>query len=342
MRRRTLFGGVGAAALTTLAGASPAGAVAPVDMGAHLERLMLAPTRAAAPLTLAQATADVTAAAIAYRSARYGAVAAALPDLLAGLHATAAHSTGRVRDSTAGLLAHAYQLASNVATKHGDDAIALTMADRARTEAAASGDPLMLTAATHILAITMRRDGHHAAALELLTGTAQQLEIDKLDPAIVAAYGNLLCTAAYTSAQAGSQSTAVAYLLEAKAAAAHMDGHHIPASALPFSATTVAMYQISVHTALGNTGAALKHAAAVNPALLPTPERHGRYLVDTARAWAGHGRADKAAHAVLAAYRHAPEEVNRASVRDLVTTLLYSPSPTPAALRDLASRIGVG
>jgi hypothetical protein len=43
----------------------------------------------------------------------------------------------------------------------------------------------------------------------------------------------------------------------------------------------------------------------------------------------------------LAAYRHAPEEVDRASVRDLVTTLLYSPTPTPAALRDLAGRIGV-
>ncbi|WP_203684595.1 hypothetical protein [Actinoplanes siamensis] len=107
-------------------------------MGAHLERLMLSPTRASIPVTLAQATADVTAAAGAYRSARYGVVAAALPDLLAGLHATAAHSTGRTRDTVAGLLARAYQLASNVATKHGDDAIALTMADRARAEAAMS------------------------------------------------------------------------------------------------------------------------------------------------------------------------------------------------------------
>ncbi|MFC3994250.1 helix-turn-helix domain-containing protein, partial [Actinoplanes siamensis] len=342
MRRRTLFGGAGAAALTTVIGTPPAVAGGPVDMGAHLERLMLAPARASVPFTLAQATADVTAAAAAYRSARYGVVAAALPDLLAGLHATAAHSTGRPRDTAAGLLARAYQLASNVATKHGDDAIALTMADRARTEAAMSGDPLMLTAATHILAITMRRDGHHTAALELLTATAQHLDIAGLDPAVVAAYGNLLCTAAYTSAQAGDPGSADTYLREATAAAGHIDGHHIPASALPFSPTTVAMYQISVHTTLGNTGTALKHALGVNPALLPTPERHGRYLVDTARAWARHGRADKAAHAVLAAHRHAPEEVNRASVRDLVTTLLYAPTPTPAALRDLATRIGVG
>jgi len=79
---------------------------------------------------------------------------------------------------------------------------------------------------------------------------------------------------------------------------------------------------------------------SVNTALPPTPERHGRRLTDTARAQTRHGRADEAAHAVLAAHRHAPEEVDRASVGDLVT-LLYSPTPTPTALRRLAGRVGV-
>lgn len=110
---------------------------------------------------------------------------------------------------------------------------------------------------------------------------------------------------------------------------------------MPFNPATVAIYRIGVHTALGDSGTALKYAAWVNPATLPAAERHGRYLVDTARAWAVHGRADKAAHALLAAYQYAPEEVDRESVRELVTTLLYSPTPTPAALRNLAARINI-
>lgn len=340
MRRRTLLTGAGAVAVTTIAGA-PASAATPSGDDPGLERLLLAPTMPAAPLALDQATADVAAAGRAYRDARYRSVGAALPGLLAGLHALAASSTGRARDTAASLLSRTYQVASSLATKHGDDAIALAMADRARTEAAHSGDPLAVTAAAHVLAITLRRDGHHTAALDLLTSTAQQLDIRQPDATVLAAYGNLLCTAAYTSAQAGNRGDADTYIREADATAGRLPGDITPASVVPFNPTTVAIYRIGIHTALGDTAAALQYAASVNPALLPTPERHGRYLVDTARAWARHGRADRAAHAVLAAYRHAPEEVDRTSVRDLVTTLLYSPTPTPAPLRDLARRIGV-
>ncbi|SDT74544.1 helix-turn-helix domain-containing protein [Actinoplanes derwentensis] len=341
MRRRTFLAGAGAAALTTVASSSlPATAA---EQGQpRLDQLLISTHLPAEPLTIDQATASVRAADRAYRDARYSIVIAGLPALIAGLHATAAASTGQIRDRVTALLSHAYQVASSAATKHGDDAIALTMADRGRTAAVSSGDQAAITAATHVLAITMRRDGHHTAALDLLTGTAEQLDILHATPVPVtlAAYGNLMCTAAYTAAQAGNPGAADTYIREAGAAADQLDNHP-PAGLIPFTATTVAMYRISVHTTLGETGTALQHAASINPALLPTPERHGRYLVDTARAWSAHGRADKAAHAVLAAYRHAPQEVDRTSVRDLVTTLLHSPTPTPAALRNLATRIGV-
>ncbi|GLW29071.1 helix-turn-helix domain-containing protein [Actinoplanes regularis] len=340
MRRRTLLAGAGAAALTTIAGAtSPANAADP--SGPRLERFLLANQLPAEPFTLQRATADVHAIDRAFRDARYSTVIANLPALLARLHATATSTGGNTRDRITALLSHTYQVASSVATKHGDDAIALAMADRGRNQAVTSGDPATLTAATHILAITMRRDGHHTAALDLIASTAGQLDIRHPDPATLTAYGSLLCTAAYTSAQAGNPGAADTYIREATTAAARLDSHHTSSGVIPFTATTVAVYRIGVHTALGDTAIALQHAMSVNPALLPTPERHGRYLVDTARAWSAHGRADKAAHAVLAAYRHAPEEVDRTSVRDLVTTLLHAPTPTPAALRSLATRIGV-
>ncbi|GAA2908397.1 hypothetical protein Acy02nite_91390 [Actinoplanes cyaneus] len=111
------------------------------------------------------------------------------------------------------------------------------------------------------------------------------------NPGTVAAYGTLLCTAAYTSAQAGNASNADTYLTEAVAAARLLGDHH-SVGLHPLTPTTVAMYRISVHTTLGDTGTALKHAASVNPAQLPTAERHSRYLVDTARAWHRHGRPD--------------------------------------------------
>jgi hypothetical protein len=338
MRRRTLLTGAAAGALISFTGAP---SVAAEAAGPRLERFGLAPTMPAVPLTIAQATTHVAAAARAHREARYSAVAAALPDLLARLHTTAENTTGRDRDTAAALLSRTYQVASSVATKEGDDATAFTMADRARTQAVRSGDHLTITAATHILAITLRRDGNHTAALDLLTGTAQQLELRQPDSAVLAAYGSLLCTAGYTSAQAGNASAADTYLREAAAAASRITGVQRPSGVVPFSPATVAIYRISVHTTLGDTGAALEHAASVNPALLPTRERYGRYLIDTARAWARHGRADNAADAVLTADRSAPEEVNRPSGRELVRTLLGSPTPTPAALRDLAGRIGI-
>lgn len=93
---------------------------------------------------------------------------------------------------------------------------------------------------------------------------------------------------------------------------------------------------------LGDTPAELDAARSVTVADLPSPERYGRYCVDTARAWHAHGRPDRAVQALLAAERHAPEEVDRPSVRDLVSGLLYAPAATPEGLRGLAGRIGVG
>ena len=114
----------------------------------------------------------------------------------------------------------------------------------------------------------------------------------------------------------------------------------ITGTVVPFSASTAAIYKIGIYTTLGDTATALDHAASVEPAQLPSPERYGRWCVDTARAWAHHGRPERSVQALLSAERHAPEEVHRASVRDLVSALLYAPTTTPAGLRDLATRIG--
>jgi len=338
MQRRTFLAGATVTAATGLVSAEPAAQIRPPG---DLERLLFARTMPAAALAPDVAATRLTAAACEYAASRYATVARALPDLLAGLHTAHGQSRGDLRNAVAGLLARAYVLASSLCTKLGDDAIGWVLADRALVAAQETGDGVLEAAAAHTVAIAMRREGHHGGAITLLTETARHLGADAGDatPALLGAYGNLLCTAAYSSAQAGNRGEAATFLSEAVAAAARLD--RPAAGVVPFSRSTVNIYKIGIFTALGNTPAALEAARLVRVAELPSSERYGRYCIDTARAWQAHGNVDHAVQALLAAERHAPEEVHRPSVRDLVTGLLYAPTATPEGLRGLANRLGV-
>jgi hypothetical protein len=133
--------------------------------------------------------------------------------------------------------------------------------------------------------IAMRRHGHHDTATTLLTSTALGLGADSGDPApgLLATYGSLLCTAAYTAAQHGSRNQALELITEAETAAARLGGARAPHT--PFSPANVTIYQIGVHTALGDAGTALDHARRIDLRRVPTPERQARFCVDTARSW---------------------------------------------------------
>ncbi|MGD0555969.1 MAG: hypothetical protein ABSA93_13405 [Streptosporangiaceae bacterium] len=108
-----------------------------------------------------------------------------------------------------------------------------------------------------------------------------------------------------TSAQNGRRHQALDLSSEAGAAAARMPAGRV--TQLAFSVAGVDVYQIGIHNALGDSAAALSHARAVDQAQLPTPERHARFCIDTARAWQQHGRPGQAYRALLAAERHAPK-----------------------------------
>ncbi|WP_188116220.1 helix-turn-helix domain-containing protein [Salinispora cortesiana] len=334
MRRRTFLTG---AAITTVAGLTTSPEPVPTT---GLEALLFTDAAAlpTAPDTL---TAGLAAASRAYADSRYTELTRGLPSLLAGLHTARGQATGLQRETLAGHLARAYMLASSVCTKLGDDAIAWVLADRALTASRDTGNGLVVAAATHTIAIAMRREGHHDGALHLLTTTAEGLGADRsADAALITAYGKLLCTAAYSSAQAGNASSAATFIDEAAAAASRLGGTTMTGTVVPLSPATVAIYKIGVYTALGETGAALRSAETIRPAELPSTERYGRFCVDTARAWTHHGKPDRAVQALLSAERYAPEEVNRPSVRDLVSSLLYAPTATSAGLRNLATRVG--
>jgi hypothetical protein len=211
---------------------------------------------------------------------------------------------------------------------------------RARTAAQISGDPASIAEAARMTSIAMRRHGHHDTATTLLTSTALGLGADSGDPApgLLATYGSLLCTAAYTAAQHGSRNQALELITEAEAAAARLGGAQVPHT--PFSPANVTIYQIGVHTALGDAGTALDHVRKIDLRRVPTPERQARFCVDTARAWQRFGSPGNAFESLQAAGRCAPEELRRSSVRSLVASLLDAPGPTPSGLREFAARCG--
>jgi len=119
-------------------------------------------------------------------------------------------------------------------------------------------------------AIAMHRLGHYDAATTMLTRTALSLDPGHGNPGapVLAAYGSLLCTAAYASAQNGRRHQALDLISEAGAAAARMPAGRLTQPA--FSVAGVDVYQIGIHNALGDSAAALSHARAVDQAQLPT------------------------------------------------------------------------
>lgn len=341
MRRRDLLTGIAASAtagLWTSAGEAAESETATTG----LESLLLASAvPAQTTLSPPQLTDSLNTAWHRYDNCSYHELTRTLPALISTTHTVRDAATGQQRELLSATLATTYRLAAALCVKLDDDAIAWVLADRALTAAQHSGNPTCIAACTRAVAIAMRRAGHHDGAVQLLTTTAVNLDTNhgQISADTIAAYGTLLCTAAYSSAQHDRRATAVELINEAATAASRLAAP-VHGRGGSLSSTNVKIYKIGVFTALGDTPAALKSAQAVDPHQLPTAERYARYCVDTSRAWRHHGRPDRACQALLVAERCAPQEVRRPSVRALVSTLLYAPTPVPHGLKDLATRIG--
>lgn len=342
VRRRNLLAGLAA---TTAATAWPvharASAASDPEPPVGLEALLTAENTAVPSAPIARLMQALTRAQNAFTDTRYDELSRQLPALIR--MAAASHRDGPEvrREQLAAILAQSYRLGSELCIKLNDDPIAWVLADRALTVARTSGHATTISDASRSVAIAMRRSGHRQGAVALLTTTAKDLDADtsQASPSIMAAYGSLLCTAAYSSAQQGSHSQAIQLIDEATRVATR-HSHTTPDVGEPFGLANVAIYKIGIYTTLGETGAALQHASTVQPQLLPSPERHARYCIDTARAWEQHGNPERAYEALRIAERYAPQEVRRPSVRTLISALLYAPSLTPQGLRDLAVRVG--
>lgn len=351
MRRRQVLAGL---AGFTIAGMLP-GTARAAATEESLEALLLAksqiPAKPVPLVTLYQALGQAQRA---FERCEYTELTSALPRLIATAHASRDAAVGQMQDRLSAALAHAYLLGSELATKRHRDTVARVAADRSHSAAEASGDPLTVAASSRAVAISMRRhalgttdridrEAGLTGAITMLTKTALDLGADHGDPQapLLATYGSLLCTASYSAAQNGNVAQALGLIEEAEYAARRLPGGANGAGNAQFSETTVAVYRIGVHTALGDSAKALSYFASVVPGRLPTAERRARSYVDGARAWKDHGNLDQATDALNSAFVCAPQELNRPSVRSLLTTMLDAPGRTPAALPALAARAGL-
>ncbi|RLK58547.1 helix-turn-helix protein [Actinokineospora cianjurensis] len=255
-----------------------------------------------------------------FLACRYLDLARRLPLVIA-----AGEATSRESDTPAahGLLATAYTLASRVLTKlDPSSGLEWIASDRAMRAAAGAEDPLISAEAQRMVASAARRAGHHDRAQTLTLAAADHLTTAGPDPspAHVAMHGMLYCSASYAAARAGDRDRATELLDDAAATARRLVDDPLRHRALT---ANIVSHRVSTSYLLGDAGTALRHAASVPIAQIPSVERRARLLVDTALAAAQWDKPADAYRTLLEAERLAPDEVHtRSTVRTLVTELM--------------------
>ncbi|MEU3568432.1 helix-turn-helix transcriptional regulator [Kitasatospora sp. NPDC036755] len=338
LRRQLLVAGMAAAGTSMLP--STSAAAARPDASARIVGALYEPA-ASVPVSLHQLGQELSAARARFTAARYEDLGAALPSLLGTAQATRETLSGRAREQAHACVARAWVLATELAVKaHAD--VAWPAADRALAAAEASGDPVVRGEAARVLAITMRRAGRPAAAVDLLRRTAESLDQAPGDTSRAVA-ASLLMTASYTAACGQRRADALELMAGAEDAVGRLTAAERQRTDLFTVDATNAqadLYWIGVHTALGTPDEAVPYAARIAPARLPTTERRARYGTDCARMWHRLGDRHRTLAALQFTERVAPEEARRPALRALTADLLYAPV-TVAGVRELAARTGV-
>lgn len=263
-----------------------------------------------------------------------------LPDLLAAAHAGVEDTNDR---NAFIVLSAIYGLAADALTKVGIREQARLTADRAVGYAERSEDPITRASADRQLAIVLRHENRHTVAQELTVRAAARVEKTGLTTrAQSAAYAQMLCTAAYSAAQAGDRTDALEMMGEAKRAARILPAASARRSALGFTLTTpeVQLYEVGVLWSLGDAGHALAAANGLRAELFPTAERRGRYHTDLARAWWQRGKPEQTTTELLSAMQQAPAEVrDRPAIRAIANELVARHKLVPG-VRKLESALG--
>ncbi|MFE5327266.1 helix-turn-helix domain-containing protein [Embleya sp. NPDC056575] len=265
-------------------------------------------------------------------------LAAAMPDLLATAH-TAAQ---QVADEAAlTRLSACYDLCTQTLSKIGRHNAARSAADRATVYAHQSGSPLAQAASARMLSIVLRHREQESIAQRITLDAAARVEETGLrTPEQAATYAQMLCTSAYTAATAQDRGAALELMRDARKAADRFAETRAGRATFTVTPASVALYEVGVHWALGDAGAAVHAGRDLQSKHFDSPERRGRLHTDMARAWWLWNKPDQTIAALMTALREAPTEVrNRPSILNLTRDLVQR-HPRVVGVSDLVRAVG--
>lgn len=279
-----------------------------------------------------------------YQGCRYAETAAQLPALLAGLEIATSSLSDDDLLTVEALSADAYHVAASLQLKLGNEGPAWMAADASMRAAQRSEDPVAMASSARIVTHVLMDSRRYDDAEMLARRTGEKLSSGWGSPAddVLAVYGSLLLRGAIAAAQRGNASSAGELLREAEDA-----GHRLGADSnlrwTAFGPTNVRLHQITVATALGNAGDALRHAKAVQVDKIPITERRATFFINIAAAYLQWRKHEQAYRALCTAERLAPQELSgRPAVHQLIRdTWTGAPAAVSRQVEGLARRTGV-
>ncbi|MFI5758071.1 multiprotein-bridging factor 1 family protein [Streptomyces sp. NPDC051569] len=271
-------------------------------------------------------------------------VGAALPALLAAVHAATRRTEGPERRQMYAVMAEAYALAQQFAAHTTEPELYWIVVDRARMAAEESDDPVLLAFAAWVSANGLRAAGHTDEALGQVIDAAESLRprLEHGSDSLRAIFGALCLHAGITYGQEGEDGNAWYWWGEADRTAGKLPvGYLDPWTA--FSPGNVSVSGVTIGVDLRTPGAALQRAAETVPESVLSVERRSRLFIDTARSEFARKEYASALHWLGKGFDTSPEGVRYVPVgRRLAADLaLQSPPSLRGDARNLAERVGV-
>jgi transcriptional regulator with XRE-family HTH domain len=277
------------------------------------------------------------------RASQYSAARAVLPTVLQATDRLVQDVPDEGRRLALVLASQSRAVSAWVHVKDDRTAEALAAAEKAIEAARQADDPILVGAGLRCLGEVHMRAGRFGLASDLSIEAAEfvgRSDVgDQADALCIRGAGYL--SAAMACARSGDD-VAAEELLNAAAACARELGQDLSGVAV-FGPTNVLIHRVAVPMDLGDALTALRRAegAPISPSA-GMEERHGRYLIDLARAHSARRRDAEAAEALLQAEAVAAEEVRGHRLTRSVLTELLGRERRGAIpeLRSLAERSG--
>ncbi len=233
--------------------------------------------------TLVEISADVARVNEHRLEARYGALANALPDLLAELaRAGQLANEGVEQQQVALLRALAFRAADGIAFKFGYLDLSARLIDLMRQSAAQANDPLLVAAAEYVRAETFFASGDLSTAGRALVKAAGESPLSNMDDQhVAAAYGSLHMRAAVVAGRIGDPRAAKDHLSEANEAAKRVPEGVYRGTA--FGPQSIRIHELAVATELRDP-VGVERAATWHPSGELPAERRSHYYIELSSA----------------------------------------------------------